>query len=331
MIKKFFLFSIILTFTITTLLGVWIVNCKSFLERTYITYNLKIEKDEPFNSVYNKIFAHLKTPIFFKYYLTKVQHFDKKIKYGNYKFENISIDKAINYIMSGKTYKIKVTIPEGYNIYDIARTLDKLNITKYDKFLEKCLDAQYASSIIKINVKSFEGFLYPETYFFDENTSPETIIENMTQTFFKNLPAQFEEKAQIHGLDFYKAVILASIIQKESYNKDELPLISSVFHNRLKRRMRIESDPTIIYGIYENFDGNIKKSDLENQNNKYNTYKIFGLPPTPICNPDKFSLEAAVNPTNTDYLYFVADKGRKHSFSKTYEEHLKKVYKFQKR
>jgi UPF0755 protein len=153
----------------------------------------------------------------------------------------------------------------------------------------------------------------------------------MVETFFKNLPKQFEEKAKNNGLTVYEAVILASIIQKESYYKDELPLISSVFHNRLKKRMRLESDPTIIYGIYENFDGNIRKKDLIDKSNIYNTYKIFGLPPTPICNPDKYSLEAAVNPAKTDYLYFVADKEGKHHFSKTYAEHSKKVYKFQKR
>jgi len=330
MLKKFFLLSIILTFTITTLLGVWIVNCKNFLERTYITYNLKIEKNEPFSSVYNKIFTHLKTPVFFKYYLTKVQHFDKKIKYGTYKFENISIEEAIDYIIKGKTYQIKVTIPEGYNIYDIASTLDKSNITKFDTFLEKCLNDQFASSVVGIKVKSVEGFLYPETYFFDENTDPETIIEKMVETFFKNLPNQFEKNAQKSGLTFYEAVILASVIQKESYYTDELPLISSVFHNRLKKKMRLESDPTIIYGIYENFDGNIRKKDLTDRSNLYNTYKIPGLPPTPICNPDKYSLEAAVNPADTDYLYFVADKKGEHHFSKTYAEHLKKVYKFQK-
>ncbi|MBZ4671781.1 MAG: aminodeoxychorismate lyase [Deferribacteraceae bacterium] len=331
MLKKFFLLSIILTFTISTLLGVWIINCKNFLERTFITYNLKIEKNEPFTSVYNKIFTHLKTPVLFKYYLIKVHHFDKKIKYGTYKFENISINEALNYIINGKTYQLKITIPEGYNIYDIANTLDKMGIVKFDTFAEKCLDSQFASSVIGINVQSAEGFLYPETYFFDEDTEPEKIIEKMVETFFKNLPKQFEEKAKNNGLTVYEAVILASIIQKESYYKDELPLISSVFHNRLKKRMRLESDPTIIYGIYENFDGNIRKKDLIDKSNIYNTYKIFGLPPTPICNPDKYSLEAAVNPAKTDYLYFVADKEGKHHFSKTYAEHSKKVYKFQKR
>ncbi|MBC7196600.1 MAG: endolytic transglycosylase MltG, partial [Deferribacterales bacterium] len=199
MLKKFFLLSIILTFTISTLLGVWIINCKNFLERTFITYNLKIEKNEPFTSVYNKIFTHLKTPVLFKYYLIKVHHFDKKIKYGTYKFENISINEALNYIINGKTYQLKITIPEGYNIYDIANTLDKMGIVKFDTFAEKCLDSQFASSVIGINVQSAEGFLYPETYFFDEDTEPEKIIEKMVETFFKNLPKQFEEKAKNNG------------------------------------------------------------------------------------------------------------------------------------
>lgn len=331
MLKKFILFSVVMAFTITTALGIWVVNCQTFLERTYITYNLKIEQNEPFYKVYDKLFKYLKTPVFFKQYLIKIEHFDKKIKYGAYKFENLQLKKALQYIAEGKTNLIKVTIPEGYNIYDIAKILDNSNIIRYEKFIEKVFDKDYVYKTIGFQAESLEGFLYPETYFFEENTEPEAVVSKMYNTFMQNLPDNFSSKASANGLTFYQAVILASIIQKESYDKDEMPVISSVFHNRLKIKMRLESDPTIIYGIYSSFDGNLKKSDLANPDNRYNTYKINGLPPTPICNPESFALYAAVNPTNTDYLYFVADKEGKHQFSKSYNEHKNKVYRFQKR
>ncbi len=178
-------------------------------------------------------------------------------------------------------------------------------------------------------------FLYPDTYFFPPKSTPEFVATAMYKAFLSQLPPEnFEDKAdKLGGLSLYEAVTLASIIQKETYDPDEAPpLISSVFHNRLKYRMRLQADPTIIYGLYPEFDGNITKQNLRDSSNPYNTYKINGLtPPTPpICSPSKVALEAAVNPADTKYLYFVADKNHRHVFSKNYREHINQVNRHQK-
>jgi UPF0755 protein len=149
----------------------------------------------------------------------------------------------------------------------------------------------------------------------------------MVDNFNKNLPKKFTEKIKKQGLSFYQGIILASIIQKETYKLDEYPLIASVFYNRLKKRMRLQSDPTVIYGM-ENYQGNIQKKDLLNKSNVYNTYKHSGLPPTPICNPSKHALDAVINPRQTNYLYFVADKKGGHIFSTNYQDHRKNIRKY---
>jgi len=329
MLKNSIITILLLIFTCLTLLGIWFAKCETFLNTTYITYDLKVEKNEPFNVTYDKLFKYLKTPIFFKYFLTKVKKVDTKIKYGTYKFENTKLSDVITHLTKGETFKIKVTVLDGYNIYDVAKLLDSKNIVTYEIFLSKCFDKKFLLETVGQDVPSCEGFLYPDTYFFEEEAEPQIVINAMYKNFLQNLPEDFQLKANRQGLSFYEALILASIIQKETSNIDEMPVISSIFHNRLKKGMRLEADPTIIYGIYENFDGNIKKSHLRDSENPYNTYKIKGLPPTPICNPDKNALFASVNPANTDYLYFVSDNNGNHLFSKTYSEHINKVDRFQ--
>lgn len=329
MLRNIVIFLILIAFSVTTILGIWFAKCETFLNATYITYELKVEKNEPFSTTYDKIFKYLDTPLFFKYFLTKVKKIDTKIKYGRYKFENTKLSDAINYLIEGQTFKIKVAVIEGYNIYDIAKLLDSKNIVSYDNFLSQCFDKKFLLETIGQDIPSCEGFLYPDTYFFEEESEPWNIIAAMYKNLLKNLPDNFNLNANRNGISFYEALILASIIQKETNIIQEMPVVSSVFHNRLKKGMRLEADPTIIYGIYENFDGNIKKKHLRDGENPYNTYKIRGLPPTPICNPSKDALFASVNPANTDYLYFVADNNGRHLFSRTYEEHKKKVNRFQ--
>lgn len=177
-----------------------------------------------------------------------------------------------------------------------------------------------------------EGFLYPGTYKFPKNVTAYDIMKFMYDEFKKNLPADFEEKVKAHGLSFYDAINLASIVQKETYNEVEAPIVASVYYNRLKIRMRLQADPTILYGKFlrNNFEIKIGRSDLQDETNIYNTYKHYGLPPTPICSPSAIALEAVANPADTKYLYFVADKERKHLFSETYEQHRRYVNEYQK-
>ena len=225
---------------------------------------------------------------------------------------------------------MKITIPEGYNMYDVSNRMSERIVESAAQFLKTVKDKEFIRLLTGQDYATLEGFLYPDTYFFPPRSNPEYVASAMYQMFLQQLPEDFDEKAAQLGMTRYQAVILASIIQKETYDPAEAPIISSVFHNRLKFHMRLQADPTIIYGMYPEFDGNIRKTDLNDSDNPFNTYKIKGLPPTPICNPSKTALEAAVNPADTKYLYFVADQEHRHIFSSNYEEHMRQVYYHQK-
>ena len=155
----------------------------------------------------------------------------------------------------------------------------------------------------------------------------EKIISTMVQRFRSIFTPAWEDRAGHYGFTVHQVVTLASIIEKETGASFERPLISSVFHNRLKKKMRLESDPTVIYGI-KNFDGNLTRKHLKTHT-PYNTYKIRGLPAGPIANPGRASLEAALFPDDTAYLYFVSKKDSTHHFSNNLKEHNRAVRKYQ--
>ncbi|KAA0258172.1 endolytic transglycosylase MltG [Deferribacter autotrophicus] len=326
---KIFIIVIIVSFTLSFIVGLWILKCENFLDNNYISLSLEIYKGESVNETYNKIFKHLNPPPFFKEYLIYTYKFAKNRKFGDYEFKNKSLRKVIYDIKNGNVIKIKITIPEGYNIYEIAKLLEAKDITTYEKFIATAHNTKFINQLTGLKLKTIEGLLYPETYYFSKKQTPENIITTMYKLFKERLPDNFENEVSKHGLTFYEGIILASIVQKETYLEDEYPIVASVFYNRLKRKMKLQSDPTVIYGIFENFNGNLQKKDLHNDNNPYNTYIIKGLPPTPICNPSRKAIKAVIYPATTNYLYFVADKNGKHHFSKTYFEHKKKVYLYQ--
>ena len=180
-----------------------------------------------------------------------------------------------------------------------------------------------------LSTPSLEGFLYPDTYSFSRIDAEEKIVERMVGRFFEKFTNEYREELKANGWTLEKLVTLASIVEKETGVGDERGLVSSVFHNRLKKRMRLQSDPTTIYGIRD-FNGNITKADLQRYT-PYNTYVIPGLPPGPIANPGLASLMAALRPTQSDFLYFVSNNQGSHFFSKTYGQHAGHVNKFQKR
>ena len=147
------------------------------------------------------------------------------------------------------------------------------------------------------------------------------------QEVYKSLESQAQNKP---NLSDHEIITLASIVEKETGDASERPLISAVFHNRLKHRMRLDSDPTVIYGLGDGFDGNLTKKDLQTENS-YNTYRIVGLPPGPIANPGKESIQATMNPSQVNYLYFVSKGDGTHEFSANYRDHQRAVNKYQKR
>jgi UPF0755 protein len=289
---------------------------------------ITINKGDTFNKILNILDKEelISSPLKFKIY-AKVKKKDKKIHTGEYSLnKTMTPSQILNALSSGAVKLWKITIPEGHTIFQIADELENQKICSRDEFIRLCRDKSLLDSF-QIKAESFEGYLFPETYFLQKNTDARTVIKKMAENFFKNYSAGFSKRANQLGMSDHEIVTLASIIEKETGRDQERALISSVFHNRLKRKMRLETDPSVIYGI-KNFDGNITRADLR-QKTPYNTYVIRGLPPGPIANPGLKSIKAALYPEDTEFLFFVSKKDGTHYFSKTYKEHKTAVRKFQ--
>ncbi len=255
----------------------------------------------------------------------------KSFKSGKYEVKGkISTFELINLLDKGISSLLKITIPEGLRVKEVLGILKNTSFNNNGNYSQICNDPEFMKSLgLPANITSLEGFLFPDTYKFSEEISERTIIRTMIRTFFKSVPKNYKIKAEKVGLSYYEAIILASIIEKETSIPSERRIIASVFHNRLKRDMRLQTDPTVIYGI-KNFDGNLTRRQLRKRT-PYNTYVISGLPPTPIANPGLASLIAAVEPAKTDYLFFVAKGDKTHKFTNNYQDHARAVKAFQKR
>lgn len=231
----------------------------------------------------------------------------KKLQSGDYRFDKkISTHRVLEKLVKGEVILHKVQIIEGWTVRQIAN---------YLKTLDFIGDPTFADEFLEL-AKEHEGYLFPETYRFSKRAAPRDYVETFLKTFRNFYP---DPKPEV--------VTLASIIEKETGLDAERPLIASVFYNRLKKGMGLASDPTVIYGL-KNFDGNLRKEDLSNPH-PYNTYVHAGLPPGPICNPGRASIQAALNPEQTDYLYFVSKNDGSHHFSSTLAEHNQAVRKYQ--
>lgn len=256
------------------------------------------------------------------------------IKAGEYEFQSGTPPLGVlDILVKGQAKRHLVTLPEGYTLSQIAQVMEDQKITGRHEFLQK---AASPALIISLGVApdpippgaTLEGYLFPETYHLYREMEPEEVIKIMVHQFRKIFgPEQVNRASQI-GMSEREVVTLASIIEKETPLPEEKPLVSAVFHNRLTRRMPLQSDPTVIYGI-KNFNGNLTKEDLL-QPTPYNTYLRLGLPPSPICNPGRDSLLAALNPAPVPYLYFVSRNDGSHHFSSEIEDHNRAVWKFQK-
>lgn len=258
---------------------------------------------------------------------TKIKKADKKLQAGEYLLSAAkSPDQILKILINGKVNLYRITLPEGLNIKEVADLVKKANLCNITKFVDLCHDNSFILSL-GIQSTTLEGYLFPDTYFFPKDTPCEDIITTMVTHFKIIFTEQWKARAKTLGFSIHDMVTLASIIEKETGDASERPLISSVFHNRLKKNMRLESDPTVIYGI-KNFDGNIKKKHLS-MITPYNTYQIKGLPMGPIANPGALSLQAALYPAQTGYLFFVSKKDTTHQFSKTIREHNQAVKKYQ--
>jgi UPF0755 protein len=252
-----------------------------------------------------------------------------KFKAGQFEIKSGStMMNVFETLIEGQSITSSVTIPEGKNLFEIAEILQKENIIKDKKeFIELAKNAEFVESL-GIPSDRVEGHLYPDTYRFTPNSEPKDIITAMVSIFKRKLSELDFSSAPLQ-LNQFEVITLASVVEKETGAAQERPQIAGVFINRLKKRMRLQSDPTTIYGIYENFDGNLRKRDLL-QKTPYNTYKIPALPKGPISNPGLLSIKAVLKPDTHNYLYFVSLNNGRHYFSKTYKEHREAVERYQK-
>jgi len=253
---------------------------------------------------------------------------DTRIKAGEYMLSKGMTPAAImERLTSGDVILHKVTIPEGFTMYQVAKRMEKAGLCDAKTFLKWAQNPDFVQRL-GISGNSVEGYLFPDTYMFAQHPGAKKIIEAMVKRFNSVFSDKWRKRAQSLGMTIHQIVTLASIIEKETGVESERPIIASVFYNRLKRHMRLASDPTVIYGI-KDFNGNITQKDLKRKT-PYNTYVIFGLPPGPIANPGRSSLKAALWPAKTDYIYFVAKPDRTHFFSTNLSEHNRAVFKYQK-
>ena len=260
--------------------------------------------------------SSLVNKLFFRIYLNT--NSIKSFQAGEYDIENKDFKEIIDLLVKGKTYTHSLTIIEGMNIYDIESELENSSLIN-DCSLLVC---------IKTNYPFKEGVLYPDTYFYKKGMKASDLLNKSHKKLDDFLNTIWIKKADNDILkDKYQALILASIIEKEAGNHSEKPDIAAVFLKRISIGMKLQADPTIIYGLLPNFDGDIRKSDILDKNNIYNTYMINGLPPTPISISSMSSIEAAILSTPGEYLFFVANSPNSHYFSRTYDEHLNMIKK----
>ncbi len=254
-------------------------------------------------------------------FATKLFGVERKIRGGKYCLpKNISEFLACRILKKGGKEKVMVTIPEGWTMRQIAELLEREGVTTNDSFLFAATERKFLLSL-GIPFPKAEGFLFPNTYEFYIPQSPFQVIERMVNQFFavqRRLRKEF-----LSPLTDSVVIILASIVEKEVVKDEERPIIAGIFLNRLKKGMKLEACPTVEYAL------SYHKERLNNADllisSPYNTYRYYGLPPTPICNPGEKSLRAVLSPTKTDYLFFFATKDGRHIFSRTLKEHQRQL------
>jgi UPF0755 protein len=251
------------------------------------------------------------------------------LKAGDYRLEGkLTPAKIAQILVTGQTITISFTIPEGWNMYQIAERLETVfPATQKSKWL-KLMEDRKLSEQLPGKPSNLEGFLFPDTYTFNPRTPPSEVVSTMIQTFKKNFTEELITAGSRLNLKPLEIVTLASIIEKETGKEEERPHISSVFHNRMRIGMRLQTDPTVIYGMWERYDGNIRRDDLKTPT-PYNTYVIPGLPPGPIASPGRAALKAAVEPLQSEDFYFVSRGDGSHVFSKNLRDHQNSVNRYQ--
>lgn len=251
---------------------------------------------------------------------------DARIKAGFYQLnDGMSPREILRKLVAGEVYSRPFVLPEGYSIYQAAELLDQQGLLNKDRFLARCLDPALLNSL-GITAQSAEGYLAPGTYNIEPDMDEASMVKAMAQQFDKVRKPRYDAQVKAAGKTWHEVLTLASLIEKEAVVPAERPVIASVFANRTVKKMRLQSDPTAVYGVRA-FAGAVTRSDILRPS-PYNTYLIDGLPPGPIGNPGDAAIEAVLTPARTNYLYFVARQDGSHQFSATLDEHNRAVQKY---
>ena len=325
-------FYFILLFLIISSSMYFYIDYKKFLEtplniKTSLTFT--IEPGKTFKDLNKKLKSYhiLKNNYYFEFY-SRFMGYAKKIKSGEYRLNpKLTPVEIINIFISGtNVVQHSITFVEGWSI------IDMLNKIASNKILVKKLEDYSQKSLLdKLNItnKNAEGLFFPDTYYFTRGTSDIELLKRAYTRQQEILKNEWEQRET--GLPYktnYDALIMASIIEKETALASERGMIAGVFVRRLKNKMKLQTDPTVIYAMGKKYKGNIRKKDLK-IDSPYNTYRYHGLPPTPIALVGQEAINAALHPEEGDALYFVSKNDGSHYFSKTLDEHNKAVRKYQ--
>ena len=254
-------------------------------------------------------------------------HRRRSLKAGEYLFEKTADERQIHdRLARGDVYYREVVVPEGFTIFDIARAVQEAGLGPSQDFLKAAMSDTALIADLAPNSKSLEGYLFPDTYEFTRTQSADDMVSAMVKEFRRVAREVALTQDSSPGIDVPRIVIMASIIEKETAVPEERPEVASVYYNRLAKKIALQADPSVIYaellqGIYQ---GALHHADM-GDDSPYNTYKHSGLPPGPIGNPGKSSLDAAMHPAQTDYFYFVADGNGHHRFARDLDEHNRNV------
>lgn len=255
--------------------------------------------------------------------LGKITFTERRIRAGYYSFwGNMSPFQVFKRLRDGKIIEQEITIIEGDSLLEIGNKLQENNIMSLNEFNSLATDKGFLRSL-NIDAPTIEGYLFPQTYRFPKGAKPRSVLSLMANTLRKEYTDELIERIKEIGWTENQVLTLASIIEREAVVDEERPIISAVYHNRLKRGIPLQADPTAVYGI-KSYKNKITKNDLKKKTD-YNTYVIKGLPPGPIASAGIKSIIAALYPADVPYLYFVSKRDGTHYFSKNYSEHLEAI------
>ena len=254
----------------------------------------------------------------------------RRLQAGEYRFDRaLSARQVADKIARGDVYVRPITFPEGLTIKQMAALYESKGLGEAAAFVAAAKNAALVSEIDP-DAKDLEGYLFPDTYALPRRATAEQLVARMVASFQKALAPETIATASGRGLTVRQLVTLASIVEKETGNTSERPLVAAVYSNRLRIGMGLQCDPTVIYALERagRYDGNLSREDLQ-FDSPYNTYRYAGLPPGPIASPGRASLEAAANPPDAPYLYFVSKNDGSHAFASTLDEHNRNVHEYQ--